>query len=302
MRISAILPTYNRAHTLGRALASVFAQSRAADEVIVVDDGSTDGSPAVLARFPQVRLLRLPDNGGAARARNRGVAEARGDCIAFIDSDDEWLPGKLAAQVARWERVTGLALLGTGVTLHRTGGAVQRLSLPEQPPAHGWSFDDLHRYPFSTSTWLVDRQALLDAGGFDEQLPNCEDLDLLARLVMRGARIEMLPDALMTKHNQPDGLDADLARRRRSYATLCERHRALWSRDARVAAATQRRLAELHLAAGDLPRARAALAEAARFQPGALRFRVLGTLSRLGARPVLATLALYRRLLRLSGR
>jgi len=93
--ISAIVPTFDRAPQLERALASIEVQTLAAGELIVVDDGSTDRTPEMVAeRFPAVRYLRQ-ENRGVSAARNRGIEAARGEWIALLDSDDEWLPEKL---------------------------------------------------------------------------------------------------------------------------------------------------------------------------------------------------------------
>ncbi|HET7536321.1 MAG TPA: glycosyltransferase family A protein, partial [Candidatus Didemnitutus sp.] len=96
--VSAIIPTYNRAHLLPAALASIFAQTQPVDEVIVVDDGSKDNTADVLRTYgDRVRYIRQ-QNAGAGAARNHGMREARGDYVAFLDSDDLWMPEKNARQ------------------------------------------------------------------------------------------------------------------------------------------------------------------------------------------------------------
>jgi glycosyltransferase involved in cell wall biosynthesis len=96
--VSVVIPTYNRAALVGRAVKSALAECLPGDEVIVADDGSTDDTPAVLREFGDaIKVLRLK-NGGAGKARNAGIAAARGDLVAFLDSDDEWFPGKLKLQ------------------------------------------------------------------------------------------------------------------------------------------------------------------------------------------------------------
>ena len=113
--VSVIVPTFDRVALLPRALASALSQTGPALEVLVADDGSTDGTAGALARYasdPRVRVLRL-EHGGVCRARNSAVAEARAPLLAFLDSDDEWAPGKLAAQCALL-RETGLAICQTG--------------------------------------------------------------------------------------------------------------------------------------------------------------------------------------------
>src|SRR5689334_7474886 len=101
--VTVVIPTRDRAELLPRAVDSVLAQEGAAWELVLVDDGSTDATPAVFERYaqdPRVRVLRL-DPGGVSRARNRGVALGSAPWVAFLDSDDEWRPGKLAAQLAQ---------------------------------------------------------------------------------------------------------------------------------------------------------------------------------------------------------
>ena len=100
-KVSVIIPAYNAAPYLAETLASVFAQSYPDYEIIVVDDGSTDDTLAVLEQFAdRITLIRKP-NGGPASARNAGLRQARGELLAFLDGDDLWLPDKLAAQVER---------------------------------------------------------------------------------------------------------------------------------------------------------------------------------------------------------
>ena len=96
MTVSVIIPTYNRAAFLRRALQSVQNQTRQADEVIVVDDGSTDATAAVVADYSDV-IYRFQENAGVAAARNRGAQIAAGEWLAFLDSDDQWQPQKLFA-------------------------------------------------------------------------------------------------------------------------------------------------------------------------------------------------------------
>ena len=99
-RVSVVIPTYNYGHLLEQSLESVFAQTYKDYEVILVDDGSTDDTPGIAARYEgRIRYFRK-ENGGPSSARNEGIRQARGPLIAFLDSDDLWLPHKLAVQTA----------------------------------------------------------------------------------------------------------------------------------------------------------------------------------------------------------
>ena len=114
--ITAAIPAYNAERYLGEALESVFAQTHPCHECIVVDDGSTDGTEDVARSFSNVRYISQ-ENGGDANARNTAIREATGDFIAFLDSDDVWLPDKLEKQMALFEDRSDLAMAYTGVVV-----------------------------------------------------------------------------------------------------------------------------------------------------------------------------------------
>ena len=161
--ITALLPVHNGAATLARALDSVFGGESMPDEVLVVDDGSTDATAAILAdyasRQPTLTIVRLPTNGGLHAALNRGVAEARGDFIARIDADDEWLAGHVAAQRRRIDSAPGLKLASNGFTEDRAG--------VRGPPIMPGRFSDFIRDNFiAHSSALIHRRSLLDIGGY----------------------------------------------------------------------------------------------------------------------------------------
>jgi glycosyltransferase involved in cell wall biosynthesis len=265
--VSAIVPTHNRAATLHRALASVFGQTRPPDEVIVVDDASTDDTAAVLRDFPAARVVRLERNGGAAHARNEGIRHAAGELIAFLDSDDVWLSHKLELQLAAFAAAPSPDLVCTGITVRGSGGAVAYHGFAGDSPPEGWSFGEFQNYPFCPSTWLVRRSVFGAVGPFDASLPNCEDLDYLARLAGR-CRMRLIADPLVVKYNLHDSLDASLARTEASYQALFSRYPALWARAPQAVVASHVRLAGMHARAGDLGRARALLWQTARRHPG----------------------------------
>jgi glycosyltransferase involved in cell wall biosynthesis len=120
--ISVVIPTYNRAGLLPRAVASALAQTMAPAEVLIVDDGSTDDTRAVCAQWSAPVRYIATANGGVARARNVGIAEARGDWVALLDSDDEWEPAKLEAQCAALDAAPAARWSITGCTLIDASG------------------------------------------------------------------------------------------------------------------------------------------------------------------------------------
>lgn len=196
--VSVVIPSHNRRRLLSRALVSVLAQTRPAEEVIVIDDGSTDGTAEAIAEeLPEVRLVRQ-DHAGVSRARNLGIGFAHGDWIAFLDSDDEWLPHKLEQQVAVATDPRCPPLIHCDELWLRNG---RRVNPRRRHRKHGgWIY--AHCLPLcciSPSAAMIRRDVLLEAGGFDETLPACEDYDLWLRLCCRHP-VELIPQPLLIKH------------------------------------------------------------------------------------------------------
>lgn len=187
--VAAIIPTHNRAGLTERAVRSVLAQTRPADEIVVVDDGSTDGTPERLraalprAALPEVVVLRI-EHQGVSAARNRGIAHATSEWLAFLDSDDEWLPEKLEAQLA------ALAAAPEHLVCHSDeiwirGG--RRVNPRRRHRKHGGFIfrQCLPLCAVSPSAAVVHRSVFERIGGFDEDLPACEDYDLWLRVCSR---------------------------------------------------------------------------------------------------------------------
>ena len=203
-KVSVIIPTYNRASLVEGAIESALRQSHADLEVVVVDDGSTDGTLERLAALaePRVKVLRSPSNGGAARARNLGIENSVGDYVAFLDSDDRWEPWKVEAQVALFADAPadlGLVYCGRRVTLPDGG------TLEIRPGLRGPVFEDLlRRNSVPLPTVMVKRSVLQAVGLFDPLLPACEDWDLVLRIARRYA-FDFVVDPLVLY----DGTGAD---------------------------------------------------------------------------------------------
>jgi glycosyltransferase involved in cell wall biosynthesis len=206
--ISVVIPTYNRAELVLRALRSVFTQTCPAEQVIVVDDGSTDDTgPLVRIQFGSVDYLPQ-QNRGVSAARNRGIEVATGEWIALLDSDDEWLPEKLERQMACLEQEPDYRLCHTDEIWVRRGRRVN----PRRKHAKqgGWIFRDcLPLCAISPSSVLIHRSVFDEVGRFDETLPACEDYDLWLRVCSRWP-VLFVPERLVVKHG---GHEDQLSRR-----------------------------------------------------------------------------------------
>jgi len=197
--ISVIIPAYNTAHLIGRSIKSVLSQTYQNFEIIVVDDGSTDELNEVVTAFNDNRIqyIRHEVNRGGSAARNTGVQNAKGNYIAFLDSDDEWLPEKLEKQIKvfqstssnigvvytgwRWIRDKDNIIIQEKIPIYR--GDVSRIILEEDGIG-------------SLSTPLVKKDILTSIGGLDEKLPSRQDWDLWIRL-SKVCEMDFVPEILV---------------------------------------------------------------------------------------------------------
>ncbi len=184
--VSVVIPAWNAEAWVGRAVESALAQDHEPKEIIVVDDGSTDGTADVLAAYGRrIRLVRQT-NRGLPAARNAGLRAARGTLVAFLDADDRWLPGKLAAQVALMRERPDLGFCATEAWLEDEAG--RRLGRwRDEGRLPGRTFLETlfarnAAVPGSASAVMVRRELALAVGGFDETLRAHEDVDLWMRL------------------------------------------------------------------------------------------------------------------------
>lgn len=187
-RISVIIPAYNAAWCVGRALDSVLAQTCRDFELIVVDDGSRDNTAEILAGYGAALRVVSKANGGLSSARNAGIAAARGEYVAFLDADDWWLPEKLERQVALLDGRPSLLFCATTTQVFTPEG--QRLTDwrcgGEGQPALQSIFAANAHVAGSGSAVMARREAFARAGGFDESLRSLEDIDMWMRLAALG--------------------------------------------------------------------------------------------------------------------
>jgi glycosyltransferase involved in cell wall biosynthesis len=209
--VSVIIPAYNAAATIERALDSVRAQSGVGVEVIVIDDCSADDTIDVVKNAirpdENIRLLRMPGNGGASAARNAGILEARGRYLAFLDADDVWLPGKLMKQVAAIEADPEVTVVTCNSQMTSVSGVPLKEGHVNRPPVSGAeAWKTLLVYNFLPTPTILTRTALVrELGGFDEALAVGEDLDLWIKLAVRG-KVAVLPEILIKYYDMNNSL------------------------------------------------------------------------------------------------
>jgi glycosyltransferase involved in cell wall biosynthesis len=197
MEISVIIPTYNRYELLKRALTSVYAQTFLPAEVIVVDDGSTDNTKAIQKDFPQICYI-YKKNGGVSSARNVGVQHATSPWIAFLDSDDEWLPEKLSAQKEFHQANTQCLVSYTDEIWIRNN---QQVKIPQKfcKIGHDAFVENVKYCNIAPSSVMIHTKVFEDVGVFDESLEVCEDYDLWLRVTLKYP-IALLDKKLIKKY------------------------------------------------------------------------------------------------------
>ena len=227
-KVSVIIPVYNAESFIGRAIDSVLGQSWTDLELLIVDDGSTDGTPGRLGAYgEQLQVFRQP-NAGPAAARNLGLEAARGEYVAFLDADDWWEPRKLAAQVALLEKRPEIGFCSTATRVVDIAGRTvgdwscqaYSGSLTEALFVNGALISG------STSGVLARRSLLDDAGGFDPTLCGFEDPDLWIRLSARSS-YACIPKPLTVVVRTPCSVSTQLQNMRRASLASFRKNRHL---------------------------------------------------------------------------
>lgn len=182
--VSVVIPAYNAVSTIKEAIESVYLQTLPPFEVIVVDDGSTDETSDIVRAFPEVRCFSQ-SNQGVGAARNRGIAEAKGQYIAFLDADDLWHPQKLELQMALAGRLDSFGIIAaTSIKFHHHSKSPKPKSFSiTHIPFSAINFNQLlNHWCFSPCTSLIPRSVLVDNGGFNANWLSGEDRDLWLRI------------------------------------------------------------------------------------------------------------------------
>lgn len=267
--VSIILPTYNRAAVLGRAIRSVLAQTFSDFELLVIDDGSTDATQEIVSAIDDSRLRYLPQQtqNGPAVCRNLGIQRARAPLVAFQDSDDEWLIDKLARQIVTLHRAgeqTGLVCGGYLVQPIAAPVSYQGPDIRMQND--DWDAGNIFDFKFIAPTWLAKRDVLIAAGGFDETLENLEDWEFAFRLFQKTG-IVAIDSPLLLKHGSADGLNAIKTSRIASLEKIITVHKTLWQRAPHTLARLHLALGQCQCLQGDTRAGRRNLLRASRLHP-----------------------------------
>jgi glycosyltransferase involved in cell wall biosynthesis len=227
-KVSTVIPAYNAAWCVARAIDSALAQEGVAQEIIVVDDGSTDDTARVLAGYGEAIKVVRQANGGLSNARNAGMMAARGEYVAFLDADDWWLPGKLARQAALLDACPDLVFCSS-TTQVRT---------PEGRPLPDWRCPDegcsgladifrINALVAGSGSAVMARLAdLRICGGFDETLKSLEDIDMWMRLATRGG-YQCIDEPLAVILKRGDSMSGNLDVMRASAISVLKKNRQL---------------------------------------------------------------------------
>lgn len=231
--VSVIIPAFNRADSIAEAVTSVSDQTFEDLEIIVVDDGSTDATRAVVEGLSDGRIhyVAHDENKGANAARNTGVRLARGRYVAFQDSDDRWHPEKLARQIAA---CTSSAAKVCFCAFNRHVGSVCA-KVPKDSYRIPSGLSDLQRQVLrgsfiSCQTLVIDRDLVLSVGAFDESLQRLQDWELCLRL-SQATPVYYLDEALVDVILSGDSISADVRKYEQSAEQILDRHRALFESD-----------------------------------------------------------------------
>ena len=274
-RVSVIVPTYNRADLLPRAIGSVLAQTYVDYEIIIVDDCSSDETPTTIGGFddPRVRSLRHDRNRGQSAAINTGIEHASGEYIGFLDDDDEWLPGKLEGQVALLESSPPNVGLVYG-WMDRVDDSDGRVTPSYRNTVEGDIFESVLALsiPGPTIVLLIRSSVVREVGGMDGSVLRHNDIDLISRIAKR-YHAAVLPEVVARAHfaHSYERMGEDNPKNLSAAADFLRSHMAKFEDELgarpRARAAVLRRLGGVEMMLGNRRAATKAIAAAIRLDP-----------------------------------
>lgn len=222
--VSCIIPVFNGERFLGEAIESVLSQTWNKVELLIIDDGSTDGSADVASSFaPHARCIRHETNLGPSAARNRGIAEAKGELVAFLDADDLWCAQKLEKQLKQ------ISSLDLSFTAYRHIWAPELADEEAQYKGHPMSEPSLS---YCISTLVARKKVFAKTGTFDESLRFAENVALFTRAVQVGARISVFEQVLATRRfHGASATRSNMAATRDAFLSALKQHKDTRSRD-----------------------------------------------------------------------
>lgn len=229
--VSVVIPAYNAAWCVAKAIDSVLAQDYRDFELIVVDDGSTDDTAKVLAAYGDaIRVIRKP-NGGLSSARNTGIAAARGEFIAFLDADDWWLPGKLRLQMSSMRQNANIGFSSTTARVVDPDGNLVNIwaCAHWDGPFLAHLFGSNADVAGSGSAVIARRSLFDQVGGFDETLRSLEDIDMWMRLAAV-SEYACLEEPLTVILKRPDSMSRNLEVMREAALAVMTKNRSLLPR------------------------------------------------------------------------
>ncbi len=212
IRISVVIPAYNRAHTITKTIQSALSQTYPVSEIIVVDDGSSDNTEQVVKAIDddRIRYFRLDKNRGASGARNHGVAQARYEMIAFLDSDDTWRPDKLEKQIAYLDSHKQCRIVYCALVRHYPSWDQIIPDMESGRKLEGDKMSDLlYDNTVSTPTIVMQKDLFDEIGGFDESLRRLQDWDLAIKCYKLGF-IGFVPEVLVDAPLLDDALTSNM--------------------------------------------------------------------------------------------
>ncbi len=271
-KVSVVIPCHNRAHTVTRAVRSVLDQTLQEIEVIAVDDGSQDATLQVLNQINDARLtvISLPEQSGAANARNHGAGFAKAPWIAFQDSDDYWHPEKLALQLAASTQSSAVANF-CRMVVFQDGCKIGQVPNQSIDLSGNLSNAILRDSFISTQTVMIRTEKFAEIGGMDPKFRSLDDWDMMIRLAQLGP-IDLVDQVLVDQHMSENSMTHDRAKQLDAQIRILEKHDAVLAQFPQIKAVHLNRIAGACRKMGKYQQAASYAARAVRLRPGNARF------------------------------